>query len=133
MSSVHRTLPARFRWCARIVVYHAVVHATSTIWLPLVCSRLLTICLTVCVALVAVAANVWVMVEQSNLTPKDYALRAYAIFFCGTIVLAESEWARFIEQLKVLEQFSAKGIWYGFVGLLTLDMVSRRACARCPT
>ena len=89
--------------------------------------------LTVCVALVAVAANVYVMVEQSNLTPKDYALRAYAIFFCGTIVLAESEWARFIEQLKVLEQFSAKGIWYGFVGLLTLDMVSRRACARCPT
>ena len=78
---------------------------------------------TVVTALLAVAANVWVMVQStSSITVKDIALRVYAIIFCGVIILAESEWALFMDQFKVFENFSAKGVWYGFVGLLTLDV-----------
>ena len=42
---------------------------------------------TVVTALLAVAANVWVMVQStSSITVKDIALRVYAIIFCGVII-----------------------------------------------
>lgn len=79
--------------------------------------------LTVITALLAVAANVWVLVQSlSAVSVKDICLRVYAIIFCGVIILAESEWTLFMDQFKVFENFSVKGVWYGFVGLLTLDV-----------
>ena len=79
----------------------------------------------VATALLAAAANIFVVVESaSTLSFKDYCIRAYTLSFCVMLVLVELEWSHFMRWMPALENFAPKGLFFGLVGLLTLDVSS---------
>ncbi|CAM9894832.1 unnamed protein product [Discosporangium mesarthrocarpum] len=76
---------------------------------------------TVLVAMGVGAAQVIVLVYNTDLSPVSMAIRCYNTLFCFAIIFAELEWTQTVRELSILHAWMPRGIIYSFVGLLTLE------------
>lgn len=65
------------------------------------------------------AVNVYVMISNKSLGMVDLIIHAYTIMLCAAVVLAELDWRFFMAQVKILDSWIFRGLFYGFVGVLT--------------
>eukprot|EP01084_Bolivina_argentea_P206182 352066_1 len=75
---------------------------------------------TILIALGCIAVQVLSIVHFSATLPyESTATHCYAVLFFILVVCSEMDWTRLFKDLQVLHNWVARGVWYGFLGLLT--------------
>jgi hypothetical protein len=69
-------------------------------------------------------ANVFVITKLRHfdiVTAKEGLIRSYAVLFCLACIFVEYEIRYFVRRLKFLENWSLRGLFYGFLGAITVN------------
>merc|ERR1712146_303407 len=64
--------------------------------------------------------------------PQTVALRTYGVVFACIIILTELRWTRMINESTFLQNWVTRGLFYIFVGLLTLEQNQEKAIVILP-
>ncbi len=88
-------------------------------------------CISGFLGFISAAVNVYVMISNKNLSLVDLIMHAYNIILCVAVILVELDWRFFMARVKLLDSWIARGLFYGFVGILTSEPHSQLLLHHC--